>query len=217
MERKKRSEFTLPNWLYEVLPYLYIGIGAISALAIRNVAGIASGLVLISSGVVIWNMRRNFRALASTRVRRRDSDNLDNLMPEDNAQALRVVWHPQFAVGHDTIDRQHRKLFALGNDLIGALVSKQSKADVDLILDDLSRHLRKHFQTEEEVFLAEEGPANDEHRQSHAHLLERVSELQSNLWSGHLTVAEIVAFVAHDVISDHVAKEAQAFTTTDAS
>ena len=217
MERKNRSGFVLPDWLYELLPYLYVGIGAISALAIHSIVGIASGLVLISSGAVIWNMRRNFRSLASARVRRGDSVNLDNLMPEDNAQALRMVWHPQFAVGHDTIDRQHRKLFALGNDLIGALVSKQSKADVDLILDDLSRHLRKHFQTEEEIFLAAEGPANDEHREAHAHLLKRVSELQSNLWSGHVTVAEIVAFVAHDVISDHVAKEAQAFTTTDAS
>lgn len=217
MARKKSSGFTMPDWLYEGLPYFYIAVGVVSALGLRNLIGISSGLILISAGVVIWNMRRNFRSRASIRVRRRDSADLDHLEPQDNVQALRVVWHPQFAIGHETIDRQHRKLFALGNDLIGALVAKQSKADVDLILDDLSRHLHKHFVTEDEVFLAKGGAANDDHRHSHAHLLKRVSELQSNLWSDHLTVAEIVAFIAHDVITEHVAKEAEAFRAANVS
>lgn len=217
MVRKNGSGFTLPDWIYEGLPYFYVTIGALSALALRNLIGIVSGLILISAGVVIWNMRRSFRSRASTAARQRDVIQLDDLMPDDKVQALRVVWHPQFAIGHEVIDRQHRKLFALGNDLIAALVANQSKADIDLILDDLARHLHKHFRTEEEVFLGAEGTVNDEHRESHAHLLKRVSELQSNLWTDHLTVAEIIAFIAHDVITEHVAKEALAFRAANAS
>lgn len=210
-KQKSVQTFTLPDWLYESLPYLYAVVGVASAIFVRNAIAFVSGLVLVSAGVVIWNLRRQWRARAAIKARDRSTLELGELLCRENSQALRVVWLPHFEVGHELIDRQHRRLFSIANELIDALVSGKSKADIDLILDDLAQHLTRHFQAEEDVFLQNGRPTDETHLDNHAKLLKRVRELQTKLWAEHLSTGEIVAFVAHDVITDHVTKEAVAF------
>jgi len=53
----------LPNWLYEPLPYLYMAVGAFVAWQLDEVIGELSGLLLISAGLVVANMRHEYRKL----------------------------------------------------------------------------------------------------------------------------------------------------------
>lgn len=51
----------LPNRLYEFLPYLYIGTGALAMSLLGNVIAVLSGLILIVAGALVWILRSDHR------------------------------------------------------------------------------------------------------------------------------------------------------------
>lgn len=52
---------TLPGWLYEPLPYIYVITGLFTAFNLDILLGRVSGLLLISAGVIVWHLRFQFR------------------------------------------------------------------------------------------------------------------------------------------------------------
>src|SRR5512147_3020039 len=52
-----------PDWLYNALPYIYIAIGVIVVLGLgtSNLIGVFSGILLISTGGVVFTMRVTHR------------------------------------------------------------------------------------------------------------------------------------------------------------
>lgn len=50
-----------PDWLYEILPYVYLVAGLTTILTLRNLMGTVSGLLLISAGAAVWLLRRSYR------------------------------------------------------------------------------------------------------------------------------------------------------------
>lgn len=54
-------EFHKPRWLYEVLPYLYVGCGLASLATLDHFLSAFSGLMLVSAGVVVWKLRYDHR------------------------------------------------------------------------------------------------------------------------------------------------------------
>jgi hypothetical protein len=51
----------IPDWLYEPLPYIYALAGIASIIMLDVTFGKISGVLLISAGVVIWNLRYTYR------------------------------------------------------------------------------------------------------------------------------------------------------------
>lgn len=51
----------VPDWLYEPLPYLYVLMGLIATIVLDAIVGKISGVLLISAGFVIWNLRFTYR------------------------------------------------------------------------------------------------------------------------------------------------------------
>jgi len=52
---------SLPYWLYEALPYVYVGVGSVVIYALDAFIGKLSGVLLISAGVVIGHLRFVYR------------------------------------------------------------------------------------------------------------------------------------------------------------
>ena len=50
-----------PRWLYEALPYLYVGGGVTSFTALEHSISVLSGLLLVSAGLVVWKLRHDHR------------------------------------------------------------------------------------------------------------------------------------------------------------
>ena len=50
-----------PRWLYEALPYLYIGSGVTSFSTLNHTLSSLSGLLLVSAGFVVWKLRHDYR------------------------------------------------------------------------------------------------------------------------------------------------------------
>jgi hypothetical protein len=51
----------LPNWLYELLPYLYAVAGFATASYLDTPVGYVSGFLLLLTACLIWLMRRDYR------------------------------------------------------------------------------------------------------------------------------------------------------------
>lgn len=61
---------TLPNWLYEPLPYIYSTTGVIATLSLDTYIGTLSGILLMSAGILIWYLRFDHRSQIKARQER---------------------------------------------------------------------------------------------------------------------------------------------------
>lgn len=198
----------LPGWLYESLPYIYGASGVLAVFVLRGIAAFISGILLLSAGFIIWIMRRDYRRQAAARpARQADPEKLYGKSQPAPAGLVNLVWQKSFDVGHEIIDRQHRRLFSLGNEVINALIARQSKADIELLLSELVDEIAEHFRAEEEIMAGYDNPLSEEHKEIHSALLARVRELQRRFHHGTMTVGELVGFITYDVVAEHIMKE----------
>ncbi len=196
-----------PDWLYESLPYLYAAAGFIVALTLPGGAAKFSGLLLISAGGSVWKVRRDYRRRAVREQAEQRARELEVEEENEGSSLVQIFWRSSFEVGHPLIDRQHRRLFVLGNMLINALMMKQSKDDIELMMSELVDDISQHFKSEEEVMASFNVPLSEEHKNIHRMLLAQVQSLQLRFHEGRLSVSELVGFIAYDVVSQHIIKE----------
>lgn len=206
----------LPNWLYEVLPYVYIGGSFVTAVMIRNLVGMASAMLLLSAGALVLTMRHSYRASthAADAVPVRESAERNG---EQGAEVLQVAWRPAFEIGHDAIDRQHQRLLSLGNGLITALMQGSPQEDVDLMLDVLADEIGMHLKLEDELLSGHNTPLARRIREAHRGLLARVMALRDRYRVGEALAGDLVGFIAYDLIAMHIAKEDLRFALGDRS
>jgi hemerythrin-like metal-binding protein len=191
----------LPDWLYNVLPYFYLCAGLLTIIVLRNGFGVFSGLTLMSAGGIVWLLR--------IRSRREDERN-DDTPPAH--RLLHIRWDRSFECGDPVIDAQHRRLFGIGNGLIDAVFAKNSKADMELLLDEFVDHINEHFRTEEGIFAKAGNPVVNEHQKIHRSLLVKAANLRDRHRSGQVSIQDVVTFVVFDVLTEHIINDDRKFT-----
>lgn len=195
-----------PEWIYELLPWLYVGAGVVTMAAIRNLMSVLSGLMLVSAGFSVWQMRRRSRKAGAKEqpVRSSESPRLPG-----GAGLMQLVWRSSYECGDPLIDDQHRRLFELGNELVNALLDGEPKADVEVLIDGFVEHIVDHFNTEEALMSQNHDPVEREHREVHHKLLERAKQLNRRFHrsSGEQVVRDLVSFIAYDVVAQHLILE----------
>jgi hemerythrin-like metal-binding protein len=199
----------LPKWLYEALPYAYIA-GAFTTVGMtRNAIGLISGVLLLSAGALVLSMRHSYRVQhqrpeepAPRAARAQAERNGD-----DDGELLQVAWRSSFEIGHDVIDRQHRRLLNLGNELNGALLQHKPREDVELMLDVLVTDVGTHLKQEDELTGGNGTPQWRRVREAHRALLAAAVDMRDRYRAGDASAGELVGFVAYDLIAMHVVKE----------
>lgn len=85
-------------------------------------------------------------------------------------------WHSSLETGNTRIDEQHRRLFALTNELAGAICDVGSSLDVDRLVAELRDYAATHFCDEEKLMSCSSLPAVEQKRHAcvHRQFLERV-------------------------------------------
>ena len=90
-------------------------------------------------------------------------------------------WDPIYRIGVDVIDRQHQKLFGIGNRFYNAWRQRVRGAALSRIFDELIEYTAYHF-AEEERLMKEIGyPALPQHRANHEELVELVNHYRKLL------------------------------------
>ena len=99
-----------------------------------------------------------------------------------------MVWVDAYSVGIADIDRQHRKLIDLINQLDAAMAKGQGKEILGKILGELIQYCSGHFATEEKLFDQYGYPDADEHKDKHQKMTGKVLSLQKQFQQGKITI-----------------------------
>lgn len=202
----KNWQYRYPDWLYNALPYFYLASGGLTLLTLNNLMGVFSGLTLVSAGAVVWRLRYRYRR-AFTQSQGRMGVPFVASEGGSVSRLIEISWREAFDCGHPVIDAQHRRLFGVGNELINAAMQGKPKFDIECLLQELIDDIIEHFCTEECLLAQTANPLSKAHQQHHVGLLDKARSLQSLYQDDELPASELVAFIAYDVITEHILKE----------
>jgi hemerythrin-like metal-binding protein len=192
----------LQDRLFDLIPLFYIGVGLLTLSALRGGLAIVSGLALLSAGWLAWWLPQHDR---QAHARRRKAD------AQAAAEPATIKWQKSYETGHPTIDAQHRRLFILGNALINAVAAKLPHSDLEWLIDELIHYITRHFCAEESALTAIDHPNFAEHQALHRALLAKAQQMHDRFHSTAMISSEFLDFIVHDVLVDHISKEAVEF------
>lgn len=114
-----------------------------------------------------------------------------------------ITWDDALLVEVDVIDRQHRQLVDLINQLDEALVAGQAQGVMDSIFGELESYIVTHFSTEERVF--EDFGASDleAHRKEHEAFTGKIGEMRRQLRHDGQAANEVMQYLA-DWLVHHI-------------
>lgn len=115
-----------------------------------------------------------------------------------------IEWTPALEVGLEQMDRQHRQLVKILNELHQAMLAGSHPRDVMRVMEELILYTKYHFNTEERL-MAEAGyPGAARHRQKHQALTAKVEEFASEVLKGRATVSLSVLQFLKDWLNKHI-------------
>ncbi len=106
-----------------------------------------------------------------------------------------MQWDETYAIGHSAVDNDHKRLFEVYDQFIGALDRGETKESVDRFLEDLVEYSHAHFQREEGIMRGRNYPDYDKHKRMHDTFCDYVRKLAAS----HEHDAEEVTFLRNYV------------------
>lgn len=105
-------------------------------------------------------------------------------------------WRDEFSVKIESIDRQHRQLIDLINQLEEGAKQHEALNTLSSVLSDLKLYTTQHFRTEETLMQKYNYPGYASHRSEHQTLIKRIQEFQGRFEAGKLVhVDELANFL----------------------
>lgn len=122
-----------------------------------------------------------------------------------------IEWNEFLSTGIESIDKQHKVLINMLNELNDALLDGKADVILSKIVDGLSVYTVKHFAYEEELF-AKYGYSEEQyHKREHADLIEQVGELKKKMDEGDFMINIEVMNFLKDWLTHHILKTDMAF------
>ncbi len=114
----------------------------------------------------------------------------------------KLLWNDRFSVGVGLIDQQHKKLFAIINDLIIARENQQQQGVIEKILAEIISYTEYHFSSEEKLFKTH--PAYEKHCLLHKDFIVKVRALVDGCYSRTRDTSEDTLEVLISWLKTHV-------------
>lgn len=114
-----------------------------------------------------------------------------------------LEWDNIFCIGHDLIDRDRQKIFALSNRLYAALRPMNPPLFMAIAKETLV-FLQQQFMHEERLLERVNGTERMRHRQVHQAILDKLNELHGKLLDSQGEPKEFLFFVLYEVIIYHM-------------
>ncbi len=116
-----------------------------------------------------------------------------------------IEWNSDLSVNVAEIDKEHKKLVGLVNELHEAMKSGKGKEVLGKILTELEEYTKTHFSHEEEILGKHGYPAIFSHKKEHQNLISAVQEYKKKGEAGNLFTLEISKFLK-DWLTNHILK-----------
>jgi len=114
---------------------------------------------------------------------------------------INALWKPEYSVGNDKIDGQHRYLFELWILLDSVKDQEANRLSLEQALLSLFDYVEIHFGDEEEILAAH--PDIDAHREIHREFLAKSKSFMDEFQQGTLDIHEVTDFLRH-WLTDHI-------------
>jgi hemerythrin len=121
-----------------------------------------------------------------------------------------VQWDDALSVGHDEIDRQHRKWIRFINDMHDALESGDPNrlgSIKDASLQQMMDYAKSHFEFEEKYMDAIGYPELAAHKQAHDGFRKMISKIQADTERGFQPLNTQLMSIMMNWLTDHILSE----------
>ncbi len=116
---------------------------------------------------------------------------------------ITAIWKPEYSVGHQEIDEQHRYLFELWIMLDSMKNQSDNKLSLEQALLSLFDYVEIHFSNEENYLQAH--PTIEEHKKIHADFIGQTKLFMEQFSAEKLDIHTVVDFLL-DWITHHIVK-----------
>jgi hemerythrin-like metal-binding protein len=115
-----------------------------------------------------------------------------------------IEWTPALEVGNEQMDRQHKQLVKILNELHQAMLAGSQTRDLVRVMEELILYTKYHFNTEERL-MAEAGyPGLARHKQKHQALTAKVEEYAAEVLKGRATLSLSILQFLKDWLNKHI-------------
>lgn len=121
-----------------------------------------------------------------------------------------IEWNDSFSVNVDKLDRQHKKLVEILNELGDAMKHGKGIDELGRLINNLALYAAKHFETEEMYFNRFQYPGAGSHRKEHATFLTKAAEFQYGL--NNSVTLNAIHFLKHWLIT-HIQETDKKYST----
>lgn len=122
-----------------------------------------------------------------------------------------INWDKNLETGNPVIDGQHKRLFALVNDLYDSIEQKRTHGMVGRAIDEVTAYAANHFESEERLMEKHGYPNLEHHRALHNDLRQKTKLIANAFRSGTINLNEALPKFLADWVQRHILIEDQAF------
>jgi hemerythrin-like metal-binding protein len=113
---------------------------------------------------------------------------------------------PNYSVGVQAVDGQHKVLFDIINELHGAMMKGQAQSLTGPLLKKLADYTRNHFSAEEAMMASAKYPGLDAHKAKHRDLVKQVEDYIARFEKGEITINLHLLNFLRDWLTNHIQK-----------
>jgi hemerythrin len=115
-----------------------------------------------------------------------------------------MTWNAALSVGHPEMDRQHKHLVDLVNQLHEQMLSGEANASLGELLDKLLQYAASHFAAEERLMAQSNYPGLAAHRLEHEDLARRASAFRDEWKNRRVALSVHVSRFLKDWLQAHI-------------
>ncbi len=132
-------------------------------------------------------------------------------MPLPFSKAGVIDWQPAYNLDIETIDKQHRMLVSIIQQLQEAMLEGRVREVVAPLFAAMNQYTKFHFQYEEQILKKHGYPGLDSHCAQHADLVEQLKDLEKKYASGELSAGAPVMQFLRNWLLDHIGEHDRAY------
>lgn len=122
-------------------------------------------------------------------------------------------WDRELETGDETVDAQHRNLYAIVNELDDAIRDERARESVALVLVRVLLHAKTHFHDEEALMERIGFPELERHRDLHREFEREAEALSDEYLAGTAIATDSLAGFLHDWLIEHIGSEDRQIVT----
>lgn len=88
-----------------------------------------------------------------------------------------LAWKPEYSVGIDAVDHEHREMIELVNALYEEMKNRRDQDSIEQFLGDIHAAISAHFALEERVMKRAGYDEYEAHKDDHEELLDQIRDL----------------------------------------